>query len=212
MLRTSCEGKFCLVCLVALSAIACQWVAWAEERSPQPAGQASPARPDLHALVRRASALADANRPAEAEATFKEALTAAEQLQGPRSAIVADVLVWLVHFYRSQQRYDDAWKAAERGLLIRQELLGPDDFRSAEMHGLLGSIALWQHNPARAEQHFRAVVESYDRRPEKKNGEKVAGDAAMQLGPTVGGTVAPGRSRSRTEKSGCDQGTNVSAR
>jgi tetratricopeptide (TPR) repeat protein len=211
MLRTSCEGKFCLVCLVALSAIACQWVAWAEERSPQPTGQASAARPDLAALVRRASALADANRPTEAEAAFKEALTAAEQLQGPRSAIVADVLVWLVHFYRSQQRYDDAWTAAERGLLIRQELLGPDDFRSAEMHALLGSIALWQREPSKAEPHFRAVVESYDRRLEKKRRDS-RGRRRAGAGPTVGGTVARGRSRSRTEKSGCDQGTNVSAR
>jgi tetratricopeptide (TPR) repeat protein len=115
------------------------------------------------ALLRNAIALATAGKFTEADAAYKAALAAAQDLQGSEGLLVADVLFWQASFLRDRlRRYDEAWSAAERALLIYQKKLGESNPRTALTEGLLGSIALWLRLPGKAEPHFRAVVDAYN--------------------------------------------------
>jgi tetratricopeptide (TPR) repeat protein len=123
--------------------------------------------PDTGALLQRAIALAAANKATEADDAYKVAVKAAEQPDSDAKGL-ADILYWQSVFLRDQHRFDEASAAAERAIRIYQEKLGPDSARTAIMHGLLGSIALWQYQPSKAEPHFRAVLEAYRLQPSKE--------------------------------------------
>ena len=134
---------------------------------------------DPGVLVRRAIALAAANKAAEADDAYRAAVNAAER-PGSDAKGLADILYWQTVFLRDQHRFDEASAAAERAIRIYQEKLGPNSAPTAIMHGLLGSIALWQYQPSKAEPHFRAVLEAYSSRPAEEF-EIVAATATKEL-------------------------------
>jgi hypothetical protein len=144
----------------------CHPVAFAQETKPLSDAPSNATRSEASVLVQQGSEFAKANKPVEAEAAFKEALSAAEARQGPHGIDVANVLTWHVGFYKSQKRYDEARSAAERafGILAR---LGLDHSRVWEMQLSLGQLAVSQQRDAEAETRFRWVVEAHDRRSAK---------------------------------------------
>src|SRR5262245_34675015 len=180
MCQASSRLAFSLGLMAILSGLAKQSATHAEVAPPSESRAANPQLSEVIALVRRAAALAAANKSAEADEAYKAAVTAAEQEQGSQGLAVADVLLWQAMFYRDQRRYEEAWSAAERGLLIRQQKLPQYDTRTATMHGLVGSIALWQRQPSKAEAHFRAVLDAYNHRP-TTDLEVIASSAAKEL-------------------------------
>src|SRR5262249_19656286 len=109
-----------------------------------------PKAAQVSVLIRRAIELAAENKPAEADEAYRAALTAAEQWEGPEGWNVAGILEWQATFFRDQQRYDEAWAAAERGLLIRKQKVGPYHSQTAKLAGLLASIAFSQKSPSKA--------------------------------------------------------------
>src|SRR5262249_47133404 len=67
----------------------------------------------------------------------------------------------------NQRRYDDAWRAGERALLIHRALPMRDGVEEPLTLAWLGSIANARHQPDKAEPYFRAVLEAYNRLPSK---------------------------------------------
>src|SRR5262249_50755130 len=74
---------------------------------------------DYVALLNHAINLAKANRPAEAESAYQQAVIAAASQYGPMNTGEADVIAWQAIFLRDQRRYEEAWDIANRGLRIR---------------------------------------------------------------------------------------------
>jgi hypothetical protein len=127
VVRTSIRHSLTiLMCMTALSLFVAQSDIRAEETSH--ATISDPKAAQVSALIRRAIELATAQKSAEADEAYRAALTAAEQWEGAEGWNVAGILEWQAAFFRDQQRYDEAWAAAERGLLIRKQKVGPYHF------------------------------------------------------------------------------------
>ena len=152
-MRTSIRHSFAIfMCMTALSL----FVAQSDIRAGKKSSRATPSDPkaaQVSALIRRAIELAAAKKPVEADDAYRAALTAAEQWEGVEGWNVAGVLEWQATFFRDRQRYDEAWAAAERGLLIRKQKVGPYHSQTARLAGLLASIAFWERLPSKAAPH-----------------------------------------------------------
>jgi hypothetical protein len=151
--------------MTALSLFVGQSDIRAEETSP--ATTSDPKAAQVSVLIRRAIELTAAKKPAEADEAYRAALTAAERWEGAEGWNVAGILEWQAIFFRDQQRYDEAWAAAERGLLILKQKVGPYHSQTAKLAGLLASIAFWQKSPSKATPHLRTVMDAWAHRPSK---------------------------------------------
>jgi len=135
----------------------------------EPVLPSAPLPSDAELALRSARALAAANKLIEAEAAYREALAAAERLQGPDGLTVAQVLNWEAVFLQERlHRSEEAWKLAERAIAIRREKLGPYHLDTAALETVLAWIALSQSDSARAQPHYQAVFDAYERHPSKE--------------------------------------------
>jgi tetratricopeptide (TPR) repeat protein len=147
---------------------------------------ASPALPpgtnaQVDALLQQSSRLESTGKPAEADAGYRAAIAAAEKLTDPREkAELARALIWQAHFLSKQKRYDEAWAVGERALHRYEQVVGPQDPRTAKAHVMLGTFAYGTRDFQKAEAHLRIALDEYDRDPAE--GRRVeAGTAALTL-------------------------------
>lgn len=153
----------------------------AQDRAAPPVG--SPVIQRSAELLAQAIAFERAGKVSEADAAYKAALGAAEEIEGQQgTGEVVKVLGWQANFYRRQQRLPEGRAAAERALALHETSRGPDDPYTAYLHGLAGGIASQQRDYEKAESHLRAVLEAYQRNGASKERDGHAANAADELG------------------------------
>jgi hypothetical protein len=190
-LRTVALASPYLLSIAALMLIAAAETS-AQDARPAPAPESATPSPQPGAplpeaalLIRKGAELTKANKLAEAEAAFVEALKTAERQQGEASLMVADVLSWLINHYKRQQRIDEMQAAADRMISILQQRLGEDDLRTLEMHRVLADIAKTRQRQDDVVAHLQKFLAGYDKRfsggaPDQKT-ELIAVRAATDL-------------------------------